>query len=138
MRPLSASTENYLEAIAQLIDENGVAQVSAIAQILGVKLPSVTVALKALAKKGYVNYAPYQPVSLTSEGRAQADSVTRRHRLLRRFLTELLELPAGHADELACRLEHIFDDLALERLSILMDKVRGKPCPAAKPGGGKT
>ncbi len=116
----SASTENYLEAIANLTDANGAAQVTAIAHALGVKMPSVTVALKSLARKGYVRYTAYQPVRLTPKGRIIADAVTRRHRLLRQFLTGVLGLADTHADTLACRLEHAFDDLALERLAAFM------------------
>jgi len=136
----SASIENYLEAIANLSDDKGYAQVTAIAQTLGVKMPSVTAALKALVRKGYVTYAAYQPVRLTPEGRAVARAVTRRHALLRRFLTDVLELKPAHADALACRLEHAFDDVAFKHLKAFMRAFAAAPTPAApartEAGGG--
>ena len=116
----SASIENYLEAIAALTDAKGFAQTTAIAQALGVKMPSVTAALKVLATKGYVSYAAYQPVRLTPKGRAVARRVTRRHTLLRHFLTDALGLASDHSDALACRLEHAFDDVAFKRLEVFM------------------
>ena len=116
----SASIENYLEAIANLTDANGVAQVAAIAQALGVKMPSVTVALKALARKGYVTYTAYHPVRLTPKGSEVARGIARRHHVLKRFLNEVLGLTLKHADSLACLLEHAFDDVALKRLDAFM------------------
>ena len=118
----SASIENYLEAIATLTDAKGYAQTTEIARALGVKMPSVTAALKVLAKKGYVTYAAYQPVRLTPKGRAVAHGISRRHALLRHFLTDALGLTSAHADTLACRLEHAFDDVAHKHLAAFMRK----------------
>jgi DtxR family Mn-dependent transcriptional regulator len=123
----SASVENYLEAIAAIIDAKGYAQTTAIAQALGVKMPSVTAALKVLASKDYVTYAPYHPVRLTPKGRAIARGITRRHALLRHFLVNALDLSPAHADTLACRLEHVFDDVALKRLDAFMKKFDADP-----------
>ena len=135
----SASTENYLEAIAALTDAKGYAQATAIAQALGVKMPSVTTALKALARKGYVVYTTYQPVRLTPEGLAVARAVMRRHELLSHFLTDVLGLKPAHADTLACRLEHVFDDVALKHLDAFMRTITAaKPKPETKGKGRAT
>ena len=135
MRHDSASIENYLEAIAALTDAKGCAKTVEIAQALGVKMPSVTAALKVLAAKGYVTYAAYQPVKLTPKGRTIARGIARRHALLRRFLTDALGLAADHADTLACRLEHAFDDIAFKRLEAFMRTfdAAGKKGKAASP-----
>ena len=137
MRHDSASIENYLEAIATLTDAKGCAKTVEIAQALGVKMPSVTAALKALAQKGYVTYAAYQPVRLTPSGRAVARAVSRRHALLRSFLVGALGLAPGHADTLACRLEHAFDDVAYKRLAAFMKGFDAAPGAKAARGAGR-
>ena len=131
----SASIENYLEAIAVLTDQKGYAQTTEIARQLGVKVPSVTAALKALAGKGYVAYAAYQPVKLTPKGRAIARAVARRHALLRHFLVDALGLVPSHADTLACRLEHALDDVAFKRLEAFMRTLDN--APGAEPPKGR-
>jgi Mn-dependent DtxR family transcriptional regulator len=113
----TTSTEDCLEIIAKLAEKEGHAHVSDIARQLGVKKPSVTATLKSLAEKGLVQYESYHPVELTRKGTQIASQVMKKHETLKCFLTQCLNLPAEHADSLACKLEHQLDDLALERLS---------------------
>jgi len=73
--PLSASLEDYLEAILQVERVSRVARVSEIADQLGVSRPSVTGALKGLGARGLVSHAPYGHVTLTAEGKEIAVEV---------------------------------------------------------------
>ena len=118
-KKLSASLEDYLEIIGRLVHEGGVARVRDIARELDVAMPSVTSALKALSGRGLVNYSPYELVTLTGRGLALAEGVDRRHKILRRFLTEFLGLDAESAEANACRMEHSMDEAALDRLDSL-------------------
>jgi Fe2+ transport system protein FeoA len=77
----------------------------------------VTATLKTLAEKGLVQYESYHPVELTRKGSQIATNVIKKHQTLKCFLMHCLKLPTEHADELACKLEHELDDVALERLS---------------------
>ena len=83
---VSASLEDYLEAIGELIRLHGHAHTKDIAARLNVKMPSVTNALGVLSKSGHIIYRPNLPVLLTETGKALADRVTRRHRILQDFL----------------------------------------------------
>ena len=74
---LSASLEDYLEAIFHLVAEEQVARARDIAKRLKVGQSSVTGALHALAEKGLVNYAPYEVITLTHKGEAAAREVVR-------------------------------------------------------------
>lgn len=112
----TSGVEDCLEIIAHLSEEEGHAHVSAIAQKLGIKMPSVTALLKSLGDKGYIQYEAYQPVTLTAAGMKIAANVIRKHQTLRDFLSQCLGLPPDHADSLACKLEHELDDVAFERL----------------------
>ena len=63
---LSASLEDYLEAILNLTSESNVARSKDIAKLLSVSRSSVTGALRVLKKKGLANYKPYDYVTLTN------------------------------------------------------------------------
>ena len=82
---LSASQEDYLEAIFHIISEKQAVRAKDIALRLKVKNASVTGALRILAGKGLVNYAPYDVISLTAEGKRIAEDIIRRHEVLHNF-----------------------------------------------------
>lgn len=126
---LSASQEDYLEAILLQVRQNKVARVRDIANQLGVGMPSVTSALKSLSKQKLVNYDPYQFVTLTDRGLQLAEDVTRRHGQLRRFLVDVLGIDPAVAEANACRIEHAMDEQVLERLRLLAEFV--SRCPRA-------
>lgn len=112
---LTASLEDYLEAIFQIIAEKEVVRPKDIAERLGVSGASVTGALRSLAGKELVNYAPYDAITLTNAGRAAARDVVRRHEVLRDFFVKVLAVEDAHADSAACRMEHSIPRDILER-----------------------
>ncbi len=126
---LSKSQEDYLEAILLLVRKGRVARVRDIAGQLGVGMPSVTAALKALAARKLVNYDPYQVITLTDKGDKLAAEVIGRHEVLRRFLREALAMDEDSAEANACRLEHAADSRLITRLSRLSQLLR--QCPRA-------
>lgn len=103
---LSASLEDYIEAIYHIIEEKLVARSKEIAARLKVSRASVTEALRALSKKGLINYAPYEAITLTDHGREVAEDVIFRHEALKRFFIEVLAIDPSTAEEGACRIEH--------------------------------
>lgn len=106
---LSASLEDYLEAILRLERASRVARVSEIAGHLGVSRPSVTGALKSLGARRLVTHAPYGHVTLTVEGARIAAEVERRHLAIRDFLTGVLGIPGDRAEATACKMEHVLE-----------------------------
>lgn len=117
---LSESQEDYLEAILAVIQEKGAVRAKDIAARLGVTSPSVTGALRALSDSGLLNYAPYDVITLTAEGKRAAEDVSRRHRLLRDFLVAALGVSPGEADHVACRMEHALSPQVARRLATFM------------------
>jgi DtxR family Mn-dependent transcriptional regulator len=103
---LSASLEDYIEAIYHIIDEKLVARSKEIAAKLDVSRASVTEALRALSKKGLINYAPYEAITLTDSGKTVAEDVIFRHDALKQFFIEVLAIDTTIAEEGACRIEH--------------------------------
>ena len=112
---LTASMEDYLEAISNIIAEKEAVRPKDIAKRLNVKNSSVTGALKALADKALIRYAPYDVITLTAEGKNAAKDVIRRHEVLRDFFVNVLTVNERDADEAACKMEHSIPKGILER-----------------------
>jgi len=117
MRTVSSTLQDYLETILSLDARKGAARVRDIAAELSVHKSTVSSTLKTLAEKGFVNYSPYELVTLTRRGRSVAEAVSKNHRIIKRFLTDVLLVDETRAGENACRMEHVIDDEVLDRLT---------------------
>ena len=115
MEKLSSSLEDYLETIFVIAEEKGAARPKDIADRLNVKAASVTGALKLLAEKALVNYAPYDVVTLTASGKKIAKAVMKKHEALLNFFINVLDIPKEDAEDFACKMEHTIPDHVLER-----------------------
>jgi DtxR family Mn-dependent transcriptional regulator len=129
---LSPSMEDYLEVIYGLVQQNRVARVRDIADILAVTMPSVTGALKKLSKKELVNYDPHELITLTSEGEVLARKLVHAHRSIASFLTGILNIRPDIAEKNACRMEHAIDDAVLTRLIRYIEFVEKCPGTGAR------
>jgi DtxR family transcriptional regulator, Mn-dependent transcriptional regulator len=124
---LSASLEDYIEAIYHIIEEKLVARSKEIAAKLSVSRASVTEALRALSKRGLINYAPYEAITLTDEGKIVAEDVIFRHEALKRFFIEVLAIDISIAEEGACRIEHSAPPEIIARMISFTEFI--KVCP---------
>ena len=115
-RQLSASLEDYIEAIYHIITEKKVARGKDITARLGVSGASVTEALRSLSKKGLINYAPYEVITLTEEGNIAAKDVIRRHNALKKFFIEVLAIDNTIAEQGACEIEHTAPPEIIDRM----------------------
>jgi DtxR family Mn-dependent transcriptional regulator len=126
------SVEDYLRTIYTLSRNGDEASTMDIARNLKVAAPSVTEMMQKLAQKGYVRYTPYQGVKLTNSGVQIAKKITRKHRLLERFLHDLLKVDDAKVHEQASAMEHALSDEAEESLCRLLKH------PELCPDDGKT
>ncbi|MBN1788492.1 MAG: metal-dependent transcriptional regulator [Sedimentisphaerales bacterium] len=115
-KKLSASLEDYLEAIYNLSREPKVARSRDIAQSLGVSRASVTGALKLLRSKGLINYKPYSFITLTEKGTHQAQEVVRKHNIIESFFVNVLGVQRKAARHAACKAEHALGPEVISRL----------------------
>jgi DtxR family Mn-dependent transcriptional regulator len=129
-RGQTASMEDYLEAIARLGEGRKVVKVKQLSQMLGVKMPSVTSALKKLSAQELVEHEKYGHVKLTPEGNEVARDVICRHEALTRFFARALGIDQGTAEEDACKIEHVISPLSMERLSRFVEFIEA--CPLGK------
>jgi DtxR family Mn-dependent transcriptional regulator len=128
-KPLTSVMEDYLEAIFDLEQDKKVVRVKDIARRMDVKMPTVTSMLKTLNDRGLVHYAKYEYVTLTGQGARVGSEMRRRHEALLQFLTTVLKIDHGTADEEACRMEHALSANTLSHLTDFMDFM--KKCPQA-------
>ena len=130
-RDQTASMEDYLESVAMLRSRGKAVRVKEISMALGVKMPSVTAALKRLSDEGLVVHEKYGRVKLTPTGEKAAKDVFRRHEVLRRFLVGVLDIDPETAEEDACRMEHNISPISLERLAQFLSFAES--CPHDEP-----
>ncbi len=114
------STEEYLEAIYNLTRGGKSATTSDISKRLNISPSSVTEMFKKLAEEGYIAYSPYQGVTLTGKGTALGERMTRKHRLLERFLHDTLKIGKEKVHEEACAMEHTLSDEAERALCLAL------------------
>ena len=124
---LSSYMEDYLEAIAALKKENGVARVKDISRLMKVKTPSVTAALNTLSKNGLIVHERYGYVEITPEGERLARGVQARHNVLIKFLTNILSIDLKIASEDACKMEHTLSTETFQKLTKFIEFI--ETCP---------
>ena len=112
---LSASLEDYLEAIYHIVKEKQAAKAKDISLRMDVNSSSVTGALRALSKRGLVNYAPYDLITLTQDGEKTAKTVVYKHKALLNFFKTVFCVDDKEAEENACKIEHVISPTVLDR-----------------------
>ncbi len=110
------SIEDYLKTIYDLSRNGKAVSTTEISRTLKVAPASVTEMLKKLAEKGFITHSPYHGTTLTKEGRQIAEKMARKHRLLERFLHDVLKIDKGKVHNQACEMEHTLSDEAEESL----------------------
>ncbi len=122
---LSASMEDYLEAIFVIEKSKRVVRVRDVAKKLSVTMPSVNGALKNLEAMGLISHQKYEYIELTDAGALKAAEILKIHKTIYRFLKEILGVDNETAEQDACKIEHYLSACTLEKLSIFMDDKTG-------------
>lgn len=119
---ISASGQDYLEAILELYLDKGQIRSVDISEKLGVTRPSVNRAVNLLKNNGLIVHEKYSDIYLTEQGMRLAKAVKSRHTVLKKFLNEVLTVDETTADEDACKMEHNISLETLEKLQIFVDE----------------
>jgi DtxR family transcriptional regulator, Mn-dependent transcriptional regulator len=114
------STQDYLKTIYGQSKNGDLVSTTQISQKLDVAPASVTEMLKKLSEEGYIKYSPYHGSTLTEKGLKEAQKITRKHRLLETFLTDVLHIGKDKVHKEACQMEHALSDEAEESLCRLL------------------
>ncbi len=113
---MTASLEDYLEAVFVLSGNSGEVRLTDIAANLGVSKPSANRAVNTLTQNGFLKHETYGAITLTPEGETYAASVLHRHKLLKHFLNGTLGVNEATAEEDACKMEHVMSAETIEKL----------------------
>jgi DtxR family Mn-dependent transcriptional regulator len=128
---LTKSEREALKAIYRLTRDGSEAHTGALAEVLGLSPGTVTTMVKRLADRDLVDHRPYQGVTFTALGQQTAVAAIRRHRIVERFLADMLGYQWNEADKHAPSFEHELPDEVLERLFLALH--RPETCPHGFP-----
>jgi len=123
--------QDYLGAIYDLAGSDKPVIGARLARHMHISAPSITEALRRMQREGYVTVASKKEIRLTAKGLDIARTMARRHRLIERWLTDVLGLDWSRAHDEAHRLEHALSPRVEDRLAELL----GMPstCPHGNP-----
>jgi DtxR family Mn-dependent transcriptional regulator len=127
----TVAEEEYLQTMFWL-EEAGLPITGAnIARAMQLSPPTVHEMIGRLEGDGYVGRADDKSLTFTERGRGEAEAIVRRHRLIERFLTDVLGIPWDEVHEEAERLEHAMSPVLEERMKAAIGDA--KTCPHGHP-----
>lgn len=118
---VNESAENYLETILTLSQKLPVVRAVDIANELGFKKSSVSIAMKNLRNNGHITVTEAGYIYLTDSGKDIAEMIFERHEFLSSFL-EKLGVPKEIADQDACRIEHVISKESFDAIKNHINK----------------
>src|ERR1051326_6512370 len=131
MEQATVAEQEYLEIMSWL-EEAGLPMTGAnIARAMQLSPPTVHEMIGRLVDDGYVERKPDKSLEFTPSGREHASHIVSRHRLIERFLTDVLGIPWDEVHEEAERLEHAMSPVLEERMRAAIGDA--KTCPHGHP-----
>lgn len=127
----TVAEEEYLQTIFWLMEAGLPITGANVARAMQLSPPTVHEMIKRLETDGYVTRSEDKILHLTEDGRAEAEQITRRHRMIERFLTDVLGIPWDEVHEEAERLEHAMSPVLEERMKAAIGEA--KTCPHGHP-----
>ena len=117
---ISENIEEYLEVLYRNGSNGEQVSTTQLSKDLGIAPGSVTQMLKKLEDLGYIVYTPYKGATLTDEGMKIAQKITRKHRILEKFLLDVLKVKEENIHDQACEMEHTLSDEAERALCTML------------------
>jgi len=117
---ISENIEEYLEVLYRNGSNGEQVSTTQLSKDLGIAPGSVTQMLKKLEDLGYIKYTPYKGATLTDEGMKIAQKITRKHRILEKFLLDILKVKEENVHQQACEMEHTLSDEAERALCTML------------------
>ena len=117
---ISDNIEEYLEVLYRNGSNKEQVSTTQLSKELDIAPGSVTQMLKKLEDLGYISYTPYKGATLTDEGLRIAQKITRKHRILEKFLSDILKVKEENVHSQACEMEHSLSDEAERALCTML------------------
>jgi DtxR family Mn-dependent transcriptional regulator len=131
MAQATVAEEEYLQTMFWLEEAGLPINGANIARAMQLSPPTVHEMIGRLEEDGYVERADDKSLTFTERGRSEAQAIVRRHRLIERFLTDVLGIPWDEVHEEAERLEHAMSPVLEERMLAAIGDA--KTCPHGHP-----
>jgi DtxR family transcriptional regulator, iron-dependent repressor len=128
---VTVAEEEYLQILFWL-QEAGLPMTGAnVARAMQLSPPTVHEMIGRLEREGYVKRGERRAIEFTENGAQEAEGIVRRHRLIERFLTDVLGVPWDEVHEEAERLEHAMSPVLEQRMLAAIGDA--KTCPHGHP-----
>jgi DtxR family Mn-dependent transcriptional regulator len=131
MAQATVAEEEYLQTMFWLEEAGLQINGANMARAMQLSPPTVHEMIGRLEGDGYVERADDKSLTFTERGRGEAQAIVRRHRLIERFLTDVLGIPWDEVHEEAERLEHAMSPVLEERMLAAIGDA--KTCPHGHP-----
>src|SRR6478609_12170078 len=131
MAKATVAEDEYLQSMLWLEEAGLPINGANIARAMQLSPPTVHEMIGRLEGDGYVERADDKSLEFTDKGRQEAEAISRRHRLIERFLTDVLGIPWDEVHEEAERLEHAMSPVLEERMLAAIGDA--KTCPHGHP-----
>lgn len=128
---VTVAEEEYLQALFWLQEAQLPMTAANVAKAMQLSPPTVHEMVRRLESDGYISRADDKSLRFTDEGREHAEAIVKRHRLIERFLTDVLGIPWDEVHEEAERLEHAMSPVLEERMMAAIGKET--TCPHGHP-----
>ena len=122
----TATREDYLEIISELVDLKGYATTLDISRYMNVSPPSVTGMLQKLDENGYLEWEKYHGINLTERGRQTANTIRQKHGLLLDFF-EILGVGIDIANQDIEGIEHHLNPKTIRQLRKFITFLKSNP-----------
>lgn len=129
--PATVAEEEYLQTIFWLGEADLPVTGANIARAMQLSAPTVHEMVLRMADHGYIERLPDKSWRFTERGRTHAEQIVRRHRLIERFLTDVLDIPWDDVHEQAELMEHAMSPLMEEKMLAAIGDSR--TCPHGHP-----
>ncbi|HEY1776982.1 MAG TPA: metal-dependent transcriptional regulator [Solirubrobacteraceae bacterium] len=113
---LTDAERGYLETLYWLHEAELPMTAANVARAMQLSAPAVHEMIGRMEREGYINRSPEKVIGFTESGQRQAEEIVLRHRLIERFLTDVLGIPWDEVHEEAERLEHAMSPVLEERM----------------------
>jgi len=123
--------EEYLQTLFWLQEAELPMTGANVARAMQLSPPSVHEMVGRLIDDGYITRKPDKSLQFTVDGRSHAEAIVSRHRLIERFLTDVLGIPWDEVHEEAERMEHAMSPRLEERMMAAIGDA--KTCPHGHP-----
>ena len=122
----TATREDYLEIISELVDLKGYATTLDISRYMNVSPPSVTKMLQKLDEGGYLEYEKYHGINLTEKGNQTANTIRQKHGILLDFF-EILGVGMDIANQDIEGIEHHLNPKTIRQLRKFITFLKSNP-----------